>query len=160
MKANWQTALASFVQSVNVNPGLLLGLFLILMALVLVLYAIKALRSGSKVSSQSGTLSPDDINAMNPSSMDGASLQKPGGLLRTLTGRVNIKTTVRVAEPTVVRLEADALQKAQDLLKSGMDMDSVCREINPDYVKWGSLEQRLFQRAMETLLKSQRSTPS
>jgi hypothetical protein len=34
-------------------------------------------------------------------------------------------------------------------------MDSVCREINPDYASWGSLKQQMFRKAMEAVLKSE-----
>ena len=55
----------------------------------------------------------------------------------------------------VVRMKGGALQKAQTLLATGKDMDSVCCEINPEYASWGSPRQQMFQKAMEAVLKSQ-----
>jgi methanogenic corrinoid protein MtbC1 len=45
---------------------------------------------------------------------------------------LNITKTLTMGEPTVVKMESNALRRAQDLLSAGKDMDSVCREINPD----------------------------
>ena len=70
---------------------------------------------------------------------------------------INFTKTVRTSEPTVVRMENDAIQKAASLLVSGKDMDSVCAEINPDYANWGSLQKQLFRKTMEEVLKSQPS---
>jgi hypothetical protein len=72
----------------------------------------------------------------------------------------NITEPVTVGEPTVVKMETNALQQAQDLLNGGKDMDAVCREINPEYAKWGSIQQQLFRKTLEAVLKSQRSTGS
>jgi hypothetical protein len=66
----------------------------------------------------------------------------------------SIKFTLK-EEPMVVRMKAGALQKAQTLLASGKDIDSVCHEINPEYASWGSHKQQMFQKAMEAVLKSQ-----
>jgi len=72
----------------------------------------------------------------------------------------NITETVTVGEPTVVKMETNTLQQAQDLLNAGKNMDAVCREINPEYAKWGSIQQQLFRKTMEAVLKSQLFTGS
>ena len=39
-------------------------------------------------------------------------------------------------------------------------MDSVCREINPEYASWGSLKQQMFQKAMEAVLNPRVKQPA
>jgi hypothetical protein len=78
--------------------------------------------------------------------------------LMTWKPSLDITKTLTIGEPTVVKMESNALRTAQDLLSAGKDMDSVCREINPEYAQWGSIQQQLFRKTMESVLKSQRST--
>jgi hypothetical protein len=68
----------------------------------------------------------------------------------TRTGRFGIRRgSIKLTakhEAMIVRMKSDALEKARTLLATGKDMGSVCREINPEYASWGSLEQKIFQR--------------
>ena len=128
-------------------------MFLVIFAVAIALYLVIKLLVNQAGLSLSTTLSLGDPNgASGGLPADGASY--------TRTGRFgirggSIKFTVK-EEPMVVRLKGGALQRAQTLLATGKDMDSVCREINPEYASWGSLRQQIFQRAMEAVLKSQR----
>jgi hypothetical protein len=78
---------------------------------------------------------------------------------RTLWGiPIKVSKTVIVEEPTVVKLETDAIKTANELVQAGSDMDTVCHQINPEYAKWGSLRKELFRKTLEALLKTQGST--
>ena len=154
MKAGWQAILdsiATWLRTDSVlitSPLVLLVIFAVAIALYLVIKLLVN-RAGLK---PSATVSL------------GNQMEQSGGLPAdgapcTRTGRFgiregSIKFTVK-EEPIVVRLKGDALQKAQTLLATGKDMDSICREINPEYASWGSLRQQMFQKAMEAVLKSQ-----
>jgi hypothetical protein len=86
--------------------------------------------------------------------------RNPEGTLQGLNklisrfGIINVTKTVTIGEPTVVKMESDVLQQARDLHTAGKDMDSICREINPEYSRWGSTRQMLFRKTMETMLSS------
>ncbi len=67
---------------------------------------------------------------------------------------INISRTFSAGAPTVIRMDNDAVRKAQDLLKSGKDLDLVCREIEPDYANWDSIRQQLFRTTLEAVLKA------
>jgi hypothetical protein len=41
-----------------------------------------------------------------------------------------------MAGPLVVKLDTDSIRRAHDLLSAGQDLESVCREIEPEYVNW------------------------
>jgi hypothetical protein len=58
-------------------------------------------------------------------------------------------------ESLVIRLNKDALQKASDLLRVGNDLESVCREIEPEYPNWRIVQQQAFRRAIEMVLKAE-----
>lgn len=73
---------------------------------------------------------------------------------------INFTKTVTIGEPNVYKLDTNALQQAQDLLRGGKEIGSVCREINPEYANWGSIQQQLFQKTLEAVLKSQGSSGS
>jgi hypothetical protein len=73
-------------------------------------------------------------------------------------GIINVTKTVMIGEPTVLKMESDVLQKARDLQTAGKDMDSICREINPEYSRWGSTQQMLFRKTMETMVSSLEQT--
>ena len=77
--------------------------------------------------------------------------------LMTWTPSINITKTVTMGEPTVVMMGIDAMRKAQDLITAGKDMDSVCREIEPEYANWGSVQQQVFRKMLEAVLKMDRS---
>jgi hypothetical protein len=57
-------------------------------------------------------------------------------------------------ESIVIRLDTNAVQKARDLIRAGANLDSVCREIDPDYASWQTGRQAVFQRAIEMMLKA------
>ncbi len=62
---------------------------------------------------------------------------------------------VSVMEPTVIKLDNTAIQKARDCLSAGGDLDSICRELEPEYTNWISIRQQAFQKAIAMLLKTQ-----
>lgn len=68
---------------------------------------------------------------------------------------LKISKTFSAGEPTVVKIESDAIKTASELLRGGSDMDMVCRQINPQYANWGSLQKRLFRKTMEMVLKAE-----
>jgi len=68
---------------------------------------------------------------------------------------LKISETVVEGEPTVIKLETDAIKTASALLRSGNDLDAVCRQINPEYAGWGTLQKQLFRKAMEAMLKAE-----
>jgi hypothetical protein len=55
----------------------------------------------------------------------------------------------------VVRLNKDTVQKARELLRAGNDLESVCREIEPEYGNWRTLQQHAFRRAIEMVLSAE-----
>jgi|HubBroStandDraft_6_1064221.scaffolds.fasta_scaffold48160_2 hypothetical protein len=65
-------------------------------------------------------------------------------------------------ESIVIRLDNDAIQKVRDSLSAGQDLDAVCREIEPAYANWGYIQQEIFRKALDMMLKSQKpaSNPS
>jgi len=69
--------------------------------------------------------------------------------------QLKISETVVEGEPTVIKLETDAIKTASALLRSGNDLDAVCRQINPEYAGWGTLQKQLFRKAMEAMLKAE-----
>ena len=154
MKAGWQAILDSIATSLRTDSVLITSplVFLVIFAVATALYLVIKLLVNRAGLNPSATVSL--ANQMEQSGglpADGAP--------HTRTGRFgirggSIKFTVK-EEPMVVRLKGDALQKAQTLLATGKDMDSVCREIDPEYASWESLRQQMFQRAMKALLKSQ-----
>ncbi len=79
------------------------------------------------------------------------------GLSRLLSrfGNINISRSVTIGKPIIYKLGNEELQRAGALLKTGTDMDSICREVDPNYAKLGSIEQAMFREALETILKSQ-----
>jgi hypothetical protein len=154
MKAGWQAILDSIATSLRTYSVLITSplVLLVIFAVAIALYLVIKLLVNRAGLNLAATVSLG--NQMEQSSglpVDGAAY--------TRTGRFgirggSIKFTVK-EEPMVVRMKAGALQKAQTLLATGKDMDSVCREINPEYASWGSLRQQMFQKAMEAVLKSQ-----
>lgn len=73
--------------------------------------------------------------------------------LMTSAPSINIRRTVTMGEPVLIKLDNDALQKGRDLLNAGNDLDTVCREIEPAYANWGFIEKEAFRKAMEMMLK-------
>ena len=154
MKAGWQAILDSIATSLRTDyvfitsPLVLLIIFAVAIALYLVI----------KLLANRAWLNPSATVSL------GNQMEQSGGLPAdgapyTPTGRFGIregssKFTAK-EEPMVVRMKSGALQKAQTLLATGKDIDSVCREINPEYASWGSPRQQMFQKAMEAVLKSQ-----
>jgi hypothetical protein len=67
-------------------------------------------------------------------------------------GQPHIK--VSMGEPVIIKLDNAAIQKARDSLSAGGDLDSICRELEPEYATWISIRQQAFQKAMEALLKA------
>jgi hypothetical protein len=85
-----------------------------------------------------------------------------GGFNRNVTLTINHRTVG--GDPTVIKMDADALQRARGLISAGMNIDAVCREINPAYASWGMIEQGLFRKVIEAVIKQEGtggiSTPS
>lgn len=65
-----------------------------------------------------------------------------------------ISRNVTIGKPTVLRMDQAALDSARDLMRAGKDLDSICRQVEPDYAGWGSLEQMMFRETMQAVLKS------
>jgi hypothetical protein len=154
MKAGWQAILDSISTSLRTDSVLITLplVFLVTFAVAIALYLVIKLLVNRAGLSLSATVSLG--NQMEQSGglpADGAPYTRTS---RFGTRGGSIKFTVK-EEPMVVRMKAGALQKAQTLLATGKDMDSVCREINPEYASWGSPRQQMFQKAMEVVLKSQ-----
>jgi len=154
MKAGWQAILDSIATSLRADSVLITSplVLLVIFAVAIALYLIVKLLVNRVGPNLSATVSVG--NQMEQSGglpADGAPYTRTG---RFGIRRGSIKFTVK-EEPMVVRMKSGALQKAQTLLATGKDMDSVCREINPEYASWGSLRQQMFQKAMEAVLKSQ-----
>lgn len=154
MKEDWQAIIDSIATSLRTDSVLVASslVFVVIFAVAIALYlVIKRLvnRAGLKLSAT--------VSLGNQIEQSGGS--PADGDVFTQTGRFgipggSIKFTLK-EEPMVVRLKADALQKAQTLLATGKDIDSVCHEINPEYASWGSHKQQMFQKAMQVVLKSQ-----
>jgi hypothetical protein len=154
MKTGWQAILDSITTSLSTDSVLVTSplVFLVISAVAIALYLVIKLLVNRAGLNLSATVSL------------GNQMEQPGGVPgdgapNTPTGlfgirRSSIKLTVQ-QEPMVVRMKSGALEKAQTLLATGKDMDSVCREINPEYASWESLRQQMFQRAIEAVLKSQ-----
>ena len=154
MKAGWQAILDSIATSLRTDSVFITSplVFLVIFAVAIALYLVIKLLVNRAGLNLSATVSLG--NQMEQSSglpADGAPYTRTG---RFGIREGSIKFTVK-EEPMVVRMKAGALQKAQTLLATGKDMDSVCREINPEYASWGSPRQQMFQKAMEAVLKSQ-----
>jgi len=155
MKAGWQAILDLIATSLRTDYSVLIKsplVFPVIFSVAIAVYLVIKLVVNRAGLNLSATVSL------------GNQMEQPGGLPAdgapyTRKGRFgiregSIKFTVK-EEPMVVRMKAGALQKAQTLLATGKDMDSVCREINPEYASWGSVRQQMFQKAMEAVLKSQ-----
>ena len=155
MKAGWQAILDSIATSLRTDYSVLIKsplVFPVIFSVAIAVYLVIKLVVNRAGLNLSATVSL------------GNQMEQSGGLPvdgvpNTGTDRFgipgdSIKFTVK-EEPMVVRMKSDALEKARTLLATGKDMDSVCREINPEYASWSSLGQRMFQKAMETMLKSQ-----
>jgi hypothetical protein len=65
-----------------------------------------------------------------------------------------IRGNVTKGESLVVKLDKDSIQKARLLLSTGKDLESVCSELEPGYPNWGYIQQQMFRKAMERVLKS------
>ena len=150
MKADWQAVIDSIATSLHTNSILVTSslAFVVFFAVAIV---IKRLINRAGLNLSATVSLGNQIEQSGGSPADGAAF--------TQTGRFGIpggsaKVTLK-EESIVVRLKADAVQKAQTLLAAGKDIDSVCHEINPEYASWGSHKQQMFQKAMEAVLKSQ-----
>jgi hypothetical protein len=80
-------------------------------------------------------------------------MMSAGGLNRNVTITINHQMTG--VDPTIIKMDPDSLQKARGLLSAGMNIDAVCREINPAYASWGMIEQGLFRKVIEAALRQQ-----
>jgi mannose/fructose/N-acetylgalactosamine-specific phosphotransferase system component IID len=159
MKPDWQAIFDAVGKSLAMDPALVgwFVLLLLIMAVVVPLYLAIKLRSYRAGLNRNSTMSPDNLmDLINRLPADGETIQTRTGLFGSLGSAIKIAKTVTVEEPTVMRMDGDAVQKAQLLLATGKDMDSICREINPEYASWGSFRQQMFQKAMEAVLKAQR----
>ena len=129
--------------------------------IVVILCVVVPLYMMMKASTQVRTRREDEMAAI--SGVDTTANPKPRfGLGLSLNPSINIRRAVSVgpsatvkvttSQPLVVKLDKDAVQRARDLLTAGGDLDSVCREIEPEYANWISLQQRAFRKALETVL--------
>jgi hypothetical protein len=80
-------------------------------------------------------------------------MMSAGGFNRNVTFTINHQSVG--GDPTVIKMDADALQRARGLISAGMNIDAVCREINPTYASWGMIEQGLFRKVIEAVLKQE-----
>jgi hypothetical protein len=65
-------------------------------------------------------------------------------------------TVKRFARESVsVRLNKDDVEKARGLLRAGADLESVCRELEPQYPNWRGVQQQAFRDAIEMFLKAE-----
>jgi hypothetical protein len=155
MKAGWQAILDSIARSLgahSVHISSPRALMVIISAAIALFLLIKLLvnRAGIKISTR---VSFNDQMAQS----DGSPVAGAPDTHTVLFGIDGVSTKISVKEePMVVRLKAGSLEKAQMLVATGKDMDSVCREIDPDYASWESLKQQKFQKAIAAVLKSQR----
>jgi len=89
-------------------------------------------------------------------------MMSAGGFNRNVTFTINHQSVGGDAK--VIKIDADALQRARGLISAGMNIDAVCREINPAYASWGMIEQGLFRKVIEAVIKQEGtggiSTPS
>jgi hypothetical protein len=177
MDASWQSLL-NWVSTLLANATggtlVLIVLALLLVAFVLPAYLFaKALTprypaSGSRVAAQDALVqsllkggdasvtldSPDDSRENLLRALGDSPADLPRRLFGLLPANVKILETFTVGEPTVVKMGNDDLRKAADLLRAGADLDTICRQLNPEYAQWGALQQRLFRMTMEKVLKS------
>jgi hypothetical protein len=77
------------------------------------------------------------------------------GVNHNVTFTINHRTVGGNQTQAIFKMDADALQRARGLISAGMNIDAVCREINPAYASWGMIEQGLFRKVIEALLKQQ-----
>ena len=56
-------------------------------------------------------------------------------------------------EPKVGYLDNQAIARAQELMRQGAPLDTICREVNPEYGRWDSVQQQAFRTVMESVLK-------
>ncbi len=151
MKADWQAVIDSIATSLHIN-SILVTSSLVFVVFFPVAIVIKRLINRTGLNLSATVSLGNQIEQSGGSPADGTAL--------TRTGRFGIpggsaKFTLK-EESIAVRLKADAVQKAQTLLAAGKDIDSVCHEINPEYASWEAHKQRIFQRAMQAMLKAQR----
>jgi hypothetical protein len=102
----------------------------------------------------SQTRSSQDASQAEFQVLERSQTELPSRLFGFLPPGVKISETVTVTEPTVVKMGNDEIKQAADLLRGGSDMDTVCRQINPDYAQWPKLQQRLFRMTLEKVLRS------
>lgn len=58
--------------------------------------------------------------------------------------------------PPEVRPDDTALRKAEELLVHGMNLDTVCSKIQPEFLQWGSAMQRAYKAYLQGLLELRR----
>jgi hypothetical protein len=145
MKADWQAILDSIATSLRTDSVLVTSslAFVVTFALAIALYlVIKVLVNRAGLNLSATVSLGNQIEQSGGSPADGAPYTRtgrfgiPGG---------SIKFTLK-EEPMVVRMKAGALRKAQTLLATGKDIDSVCHEINPEYASWDHISSRCFKR--------------
>jgi hypothetical protein len=69
---------------------------------------------------------------------------------------INIGQKAVRHESVFIKLDNNAIQKVRDTLSAGKDLDAVCREIEPAYTNWGNIQQEVFRKALDMMLKSQK----
>lgn len=80
------------------------------------------------------------------------------GKLRQFMGSassIEIKRTVMMKDPIIIKLGNDALRQARDRVSAGEDLDTICREIEPAYADWGTIRKEAFRKMMGMVLKQQ-----
>jgi hypothetical protein len=58
---------------------------------------------------------------------------------------IRIAENVIVSKPNIIKLDQAEISTARELKKTGKDLDSICRAVEPNYAGWGSLQEMLFR---------------
>ncbi len=142
-----------------------LSLYFGILLIVFIVWVIAQLRSmGSK--SSPGAPSSDDI----PFSENVETNEETGARRITLRWGSGPQTGDRGTEPEKPDLTTNfgfkltslppearpddaAVSKAGELLAQGMDLDAVCRQIQPGFLQWGSVMQRVYKVYLQGLLE-------
>lgn len=66
----------------------------------------------------------------------------------------------RTSEPVVFHLASEAMDKAEEMLRQGISLDAVCREINPKYAELNPAIQGIFRKQIELALQHRESPPA
>lgn len=120
----------------------LAGLLLLALLLLLAIYLVLRKMGVRFASGRGGTIS-FQMNLTNT---------KPGKLTFE-------NVTVEHARPEVHRLDNAAIQQAAGFLRQGLDLDTVCRYIEPAYSGWDPFRQQAFRSVMQEVLKNPPPSP-